>query len=113
MFVPGKEYSFMVAAVNNEFRGAPSEPSKPLEYVSNTVTEKVAGLRVVSTSNDSIEISFGSSPKQVHLTFSCLFITEFPIPSFVRFHHVLFWEFPCLAWAVASCRSGPQAGGTP
>ena len=22
-------------------------------------------------------------------------ITEFPIPSFVRFRHVLFWEFPC------------------
>ena len=39
--------------------------------------------------------------------------TEFPIPSFVRFRHVLFWEFPWPAWAVASCRSGPQAGGTP
>ena len=23
--------------------------------------------------------------------------TEFPIPSFVRFRHVLFWEFPCPA----------------
>ena len=30
-----------------------------------------------------------------------------------RFRHVLFWEFSCLAWAVASCSSGPQAGGTP
>ena len=39
--------------------------------------------------------------------------TEFPIPLFVRFCHVLFWEFPCPAWAVASCRSGQQAGGTP
>ena len=39
--------------------------------------------------------------------------TEFPIPSFVRFRRVLFWEFPCPAWAVASCSSGPQAGGTP
>ena len=38
--------------------------------------------------------------------------TEFPIPSFVIFRHVLFWEFPCRAWAVASCSSGPQAGGT-
>ena len=28
--------------------------------------------------------------------------TEFPIPSCVRFRHVLFWEFPCPAWAVAS-----------
>ena len=24
-----------------------------------------------------------------------------------------FWEFPLPAWAVASCSSGPQAGGTP
>ena len=24
-----------------------------------------------------------------------------PIPSFARFRHVLFWEFPCPAWAVA------------
>ena len=39
--------------------------------------------------------------------------TEFPIPSFVRFHLVLSWEFPSPAWAVASCISGPQAGGTP
>ena len=39
--------------------------------------------------------------------------TEFPIPSFVRFRNVLFWEFPWSAWAVASCSSGPQAGGTP
>ena len=40
--------------------------------------------------------------------------TEFPIPSCVRFRHVLFWEFPCPAWAVASsCSSSPQAGGTP
>ena len=36
--------------------------------------------------------------------------TEFPIPSFVIFRHVLFWKFPWPAWAVASCRSGPQAG---
>ena len=36
--------------------------------------------------------------------------TEFPIPLFLRFRHVLFWEFPCPAWAVASCSSGPQAG---
>ena len=28
-----------------------------------------------------------------------------------RFRHVLFWEFPCPAWAVASCSSGPLAGG--
>ena len=28
--------------------------------------------------------------------------TEFPIPSFVRFCHVLSWGFPCPAWAVAS-----------
>ena len=28
--------------------------------------------------------------------------TEFPIPWFVRFHHVLYWEFPCPAWAVAA-----------
>ena len=39
--------------------------------------------------------------------------TEFPIPSLVRFHHVLFLEFPCPAWAVASCSSGPQAWGPP
>ena len=38
---------------------------------------------------------------------------EFPIPSLVRFRHVLFWEFPCPAWAVASYRSGTQAGETP
>ena len=37
--------------------------------------------------------------------------TEFSIPSCVRFCHVLFWELPCPAWAVASCSSGPQAGG--
>ena len=30
----------------------------------------------------------------------------------MRFHHVLFWEFPCPAWAVVSCSSGPQAGET-
>ena len=42
-----------------------------------------------------------------------LVCTEFPIPSFVRFRHVLFWEFPCPPWAVASCSSGLQAGGTP
>ena len=41
------------------------------------------------------------NPRDVHTT-------EFPIPSFVRFRHVLFWEL-----AVASCSSGPQAGGTP
>ena len=41
------------------------------------------------------------------------FIKKFPIPSFVRFRHVLFWEFPCPSWAVASCMSGPQAWGTP
>ena len=28
------------------------------------------------------------------------FDTEFPIPSFVRFHFGLLWEFPCPAWAV-------------
>ena len=39
--------------------------------------------------------------------------TEFPIPAFMRFHHVLFLEFPSPAWAVASCSSGRQAGGTP
>ena len=39
--------------------------------------------------------------------------TEFPIQSPVRFCHVLFWEFPCPAWAVASCRIGPQAGELP
>ena len=67
MFVPGKKYSFMVAAVNNEFRGAPSEPSQPLEYTSNTVTERVTGLRVVGSAfNDSVEISFDSSPKQTY-----------------------------------------------
>ena len=37
--------------------------------------------------------------------------TEFPIPSFMRFRHVLFWEFLCPAWAVASCSSDPQAEG--
>ena len=36
--------------------------------------------------------------------------TEFPIPLLVIFRHVLFWEFPCPAWVVASCSSGPQAG---
>ena len=40
-------------------------------------------------------------------------LSEFPIPLFVRFRHVLFWEFPCPAWAVASCSGGPHAGGTP
>ena len=29
------------------------------------------------------------------------------------YSYILFWEFPCPAWAVASCSSGPQAGGTP
>ena len=38
--------------------------------------------------------------------------SEFPIPLFVGFCHVLFWEFSGPAWAVASCSSGPQAGGT-
>ena len=33
------------------------------------------------------------SVKAVKVTTNC--ITEFPIPSFVRFCHVLFWEFPC------------------
>ena len=37
--------------------------------------------------------------------------TEFPIPLFMIFRYVLFWEFPCPAWAVASFSSGPQAGG--
>ena len=32
--------------------------------------------------------------------------TEFPIPSFVRFRHVLFWEFPIPAWAVATVLIG-------
>ena len=50
---------------------------------------------------------------QVELSNLITHFTEFPIPSFVRFHQVLFWEFPCPAWAVASCSSGPQAGGTP
>ena len=31
----------------------------------------------------------------------------------MRFRHVLFWEFPCPAWAVASCSSGPKAGELP
>ena len=54
----------------------------------------------------------GSVEQQVGGLASTVRSTEFPIPSFVRFRHVLFWEFPCPAWAVASCRSGPQAGGT-
>ena len=45
-------------------------------------------------------------------TITVLYCTDFPIPLFARFRHVLFWKFPCPAWAVASCRSGPQAGGT-
>ena len=40
-----------------------------------------------------------------------IYSTEFPIPLFMRFRHVLFWEFPCPAWAVARCSSGPLAGG--
>ena len=51
----------------------------------------------------------GSTVAQVSLSST----TEFPIPLFLRFRHVLFGEFPCPAWAVASCRGGPQAGGTP
>ena len=66
MFLPGKEYSFMVAAVNNEFRGAPSDPSKALEYTSNIVTERVTGLREVSVTDDSVEIAFESSPEQTY-----------------------------------------------
>ena len=59
-------------------------------------------------------------PKDAKVTWWIVFFwqnicytTEFTIPSFMRFHHVLFWEFPCPAWAVASCRSGHQAGGSP
>ena len=40
-------------------------------------------------------------------------ITEFPIPSCREVFWKSFREFPCPAWAVASCSSGPQAGGTP
>ena len=40
-------------------------------------------------------------------------LQSFPSHHAERFSHVLFWEFPCPAWAVASCSSGPQAGGTP
>ena len=36
--------------------------------------------------------------------------TEFPIPSCREVLSYLVWEFPCPAWAVASCSSGPQAG---
>ena len=39
--------------------------------------------------------------------------TEFPIPAFMRFRHVLFWEFPCPAWAVSTGCSGQQAGELP
>ena len=42
-----------------------------------------------------------------------LIIEEFSIPSFVRFCHALFWEFPCPAWTVDSCSSGPQSGELP
>ena len=38
--------------------------------------------------------------------------TSFPSHHAERFCHVLFWEFPCPAWAVASCSSGPLARGT-
>ena len=40
-------------------------------------------------------------------------LQSFPSHHAERFRHVLFWEFPGPAWAVASCSSGPQAGGTP
>ena len=39
--------------------------------------------------------------------------TEFPISSCREVFQIIFREFPCPAWAVASCSSGPQAGGTP
>ena len=40
-------------------------------------------------------------------------ITEFPIPSCREVFWKSFREFPCPAWAVACCSSGPQGGGTP
>ena len=51
--------------------------------------------------------------KEAHEKRDSYSTTEFPIPLCVRFCYVLFWALPCPAWAVASCSSGPQAGGTP
>ena len=39
-------------------------------------------------------------------------LQSFPSHYAERFRHVLFWEFPCPAWTVARCSSGPLAGGT-
>ena len=40
-------------------------------------------------------------------------IQSFPSHHAERFHHVLFWEFPCPAMAVATCSSSPLAGELP
>ena len=39
--------------------------------------------------------------------------TEFPFPSCREVRRIIFREFPCPAWALASCSSGPQAGELP
>ena len=61
-----------------------------------------------SRSNDSVAsaISLTDSEDEAKEVNNQNSFTEFPIPSFVIFRYVLFWA----AWAVASCRSGPQAG---
>ena len=37
----------------------------------------------------------------------CKDTTPCPIPSCGEVVQIIFWEFPCPAWAVASCSSGP------
>ena len=49
-----------------------------------------------------------AAPRLLHNIF-----TEFPVLSCREVFRIIFREFPCPAWAVASCRSGPQARGTP
>ena len=61
--------------------------------------------------NRHAKVQVGGSAEELHFRVSEETYTEFPIPSLVRFCHVLFWELHCPAWAVDSCNSSPQAGG--
>ena len=76
---------------------------------SRTLTELMTYMQTwVGAVNTTVDT--GQGTRHVHARF---INTEFPIPSCREVFRKSFRKFPCTAWAVASCSTGPQAGGTP
>ena len=70
-----------------------------------SVLQRLLPSMLLSPSLPKVALYFSSSVS--HLAG----LQSFPSHRFLRFRHVLFWEFPFPAWAVASCSGSPQARG--